>query len=221
MMRRNRMVKSQPPPGKMDPAIMAPSMVTQADISGMLAMAGGPVREAPVVTSARNNNVHNTNVHNTNVHNTNVTASAQAPVPVPTSSAAHATITSLQNQVQALTSRVQQWQQILTEITQSVFVLRATVTVDSLPYYTELPTAKNQLLGFTGTLAKDQEVTVMFPQLQRADFVYMRLRLCNPDTAEVQQYYVPVANNGLTAQDLQPLQLRDGQYMNRFRNPGE
>jgi hypothetical protein len=210
MMRRNRMVKSQPPPGKMDPAIMAPTMVTQADISGMLAMAGGPPREAPVAVPRSNPLINN-----------NVTASAQATVPVPPTSAAHATITSLQNQVQALTSKVQQWQQILTEITQSVFVLRATVTVDSLPYYTELPASKSQLVGFAGKLHKDQEVTVMFPQVQRADFVFMRLRLCNLDTAEVQQYYVPVANNALTAQELQSLALPDGQYMNRFRNPGE
>lgn len=205
-MRRNRMVKSQPPPGKLNPETPVPNMVMPNDISAMMSMTAGAPRHAPVI-------------------NANVTASAQAAVPVlPGSGVNNAgarEIVALKQQVQTLASQVQQWQQILTEITQSVFVLNATVSVDNLPYYTELPATKLDLAGYTGRLSAHTRVTVMYPQLQRSDFIFMRLRLCDPHTGEVQQYYIPVANNGLTSQDLQKLQLVDGQYLDNFSNPGE
>jgi hypothetical protein len=130
----------------------------------------------------------------------------------------------LKQQVQTLSGTVSQWQQILTEITQAVFVVNATATADNIPYYAELPENKEDLKSANvGNISKGTKVTLMYPQFRRPDMLFMRLRVVDAHTADVQQYYVPVANQGLSAKDLLQctgLNAEQDQYFDNFHNPG-
>jgi hypothetical protein len=136
-----------------------------------------------------------------------VSASAAAPVPARVSP---------NLSLAQIASTVQQWQQILSEVTQAVFVVVGEVVVPELPLYVDIPVTKvdaaNPTLVATGT------VTLLYPQFVRDEYIFMRVRQVDPKTAEVQQYYAPVA----PAHDKSLLNgVYYSQYVSRFRNPGE
>jgi hypothetical protein len=133
-------------------------------------------------------------------------------------------IVALKQQIHSLNTTVQNWHQVLTEITQAVFVVNATCAVDQVPYYIEMPEGKEALRSPVDYVRAGQKVTLMYPQFQRPDMLYMRLRVCDEHSAEVQQYYVPVANQGLSTRDLVELTGINAdvdQYFDWFHNPGE
>ncbi len=136
-----------------------------------------------------------------------ITASAAAPVP--TRAAPNLTLAQI-------ASTVQQWQQILSEVTQAVFVILGDVLVPALPVYMDLPTTKADLKAPVRTVSGT--VTILYPQFTRDEYVFMRVRIVDPQTAEVQQYYAPIA-------PAHEKSLLNGvfypQYVGRFRNPGE
>ena len=65
---------------------------------------------------------------------------------------ASAEIAALKQKLEQCLSKVQTWNEILTEMTQSVFILCATATIDSIPYYSDIPqtsaTLRRQWVGF-------------------------------------------------------------------------
>lgn len=143
---------------------------------------------------------------------------------VSTARAPKAESTALSQQVHALNEVVQNWTQILNEVTQSVFVVCATTVVDKVPYYLELPENKDALKAPTGHLALHSHITMMYPQFPRPDLLYMRFRQCDVHTGEVQQYYIPIANQSLSSSELTRylgLDSTVGQYVDFFHNPGD
>ena len=190
MLRRGRSVRPVSVPGS---GVAPPvgTVVTPHDLNAMLAMAtGGPMPQngPPAAPPAAP-----------------ITSSAASPVPAKVSP---------NMSLAQIAAVVQQWQQILSEVTQAVFVVVGDVLVPQLPLYMELPTTKTDVpvTYATGT------VTLLYPQYTREDYIYMRVRVVNSQTAEVQQYYAPVAPNNdktLLQGAYYPL------YVGRFRNPGE
>ena len=148
------------------------------------------------------------------------TTGSTLPIPVSTT-----TNQSVQEQLDTLKQIVTSWDGVLREITQSVFGCLATTTVGGLPYYTELPTSEADLGVPRARLAEDQRVTLVYPQLQAAGYLFMRLRVTDPGTGEIEQFYVPVTNMShpsakaakllAIAGDAQPA------YFDHFHNPGE
>lgn len=189
MLRRGRSVRPVNPQGMIPPAMpMGGSVVTPHDLNAMIAMGtGGPM---PPVESVP-------------------MVSSSAAAPVPARVAASMTLAQI-------ASTVQQWQQILSEVTQAVFVVVGEVAVPELPLYVELPTTKQDLAAparhIQGT------VTVLYPQFVREEYIFMRVRVVDPKTAEVQQYYAPIA----PAHEKSTLNgTYYSQYVTHFRNPGE
>jgi hypothetical protein len=235
MSRRGRSIRtSNPPVGAPQPAFSQTEAMTgrptTSDIMQMSALATGTFAAAhhqqnaqptpPMPRAAVNDVPYRPS---TTTHTVAATA--------PTSAAALANtnnfvreLTALKQQVQQLSGTVSQWQQILTEITQAVFVVNATATADNIPYYAELPESKDDLKSANvGNISKGTKVTLMYPQFRRPDLLFMRLRVVDAHTADVQQYYVPVANQGLSAKDLLQytgLNAEQDQYFDNFHNPG-
>ena len=89
---------------------------------------------------------------------------------------------------------MEQWNQILTEITQSVSILCSTCTAN-VPYFTDIPENDRALASPIGRVAVGEKVTLMFPQLVRYNLIYMRLRKVDQHSGDVQLYYVPIANS--------------------------
>ncbi len=207
-----------------------PGLPTASDLANMSAMTKGTFMPPPPPMVAR----RTTTVSDESAYRP---ASAAVP-PTPSTSAALAQatanlanpnnfvreLTALKQQVQQLSGTVSQWQQILTEITQAVFVVNATAVADNIPYYAELPETKADLQSANvGHIGKGTKVTLMYPQFRRPDLLFMRVRVVDAHTADVQQYYVPVANQGLSAKDLQQytgLDPQQEQYFDHFHNPG-
>lgn len=187
MLRRGRSVRPVNPNGLMPPvAPTVGSVVTPHDLNAMIAMGTGG--PMPVAPPV-------------------VSASAAAAVP--------ARVSPNLNLAQ-IASTVQQWQQILSEVTQAVFVVVGEVVVPELPLYVDIPVTKvdmaNPTLVATGT------VTLLYPQFVREEYIFMRVRQVDPKTAEVQQYYAPVA----PAHEKSLLNgVYYSQYVSQFRNPGE
>jgi hypothetical protein len=134
------------------------------------------------------------------------------------------TETSVLQQLEGLKKLVSHWDEILREITQSVFGCIATTTIDGLPYYTEIPKNETDLTTPRARLAIDQKATLVYPQLQAAGLLFMRLRRTDPGTGEIEQFYVPVTNMGLDAGragTLLGIDKTDRAYFDHFHNPGE
>lgn len=193
MLRRGRSVRPVTTPGAQPVQAPLGAVVTPNDLNAMIAMAtGGPM---PNQTSAPAREAF--------------TVSSSAASTVPARVSANMTLP----QIAAV---VQQWQQILGEVTQAVFVVVGDVLVPQLPLYMELPNTKTDLANpvthVNGT------VTLLYPQYTREDYIYMRVRVVDPHTAEVQQYYAPVGPSNEKS-------LLNGTYyslyVGRFRNPGE
>jgi hypothetical protein len=163
--------------------------VTPHDLNAMIAMGtGGPMPQAAA-------------------GNPTFTASAAAPVP--------ARVAPNLNLAQ-IASTVQQWQQILSEVTQAVFVVVGEVAVPQLPLFVDLPVTKADLANPARTITGT--VTVLYPQFVREEYIFMRVRVVDPNTAEVQQYYAPIA----PAHEKSLLNgVYYSQYVGQFRNPGE
>ena len=130
----------------------------------------------------------------------------------------------LRQKVEALSTTVQNWHQLLTEITQAVFVVLATSMVDHLPFYIELPTNKEDLRSPDGHLSAGEKVTLIYPQFTTSPLLFMRMRRCNPHTGGIEQFYVPVMNQSLSPKELVEytgLTSSAEQYVDWFHNPGE
>ena len=130
----------------------------------------------------------------------------------------------LKAKVEQCASKVANWSQVLTEVTQSVFVLCATVTVNNIPYYMEIPENDRALGSPVGRLTAGRKVTLMYPQLVRNNMIYMRLRLVDVNSGDVQLYYVPIANQSLTQTQLARtvgIESTADQYFDYFHNPGD
>lgn len=144
----------------------------------------------------------------------------------PQTASTPATALGLQDQVNALKQIVTSWDAMLREITQSVFGCLATTTVGGLPYYTELPNNEPDLGAPRARLAEGQRVTLVYPQLQAAGFLFMRLRVTDPSTGEIEQFYVPVMSMAHQPTAAAKLLTIDGggqevTYFDNFHNPGE
>lgn len=123
-----------------------------------------------------------------------------------------------------LNTTVQNWHQVLTEMTQAVFLVCATCVVDNVPFFVDLPESKGALRSSAGTLSAGDQVTLMYPQLSRPDMIYMRVRRCDPRCGDIQIFYVPVANQTLTERELADyagISSSADQYFDWFHNPGE
>lgn len=164
--------------------------------------------------------------------NTAATRVQQQQVQQPTSSRAQAESSNvagrdaqLKQQLSGMKETISNWNQILSEMTQSVVLLCATVVVEQIPYYMEFPDSKNALQSPVGYVYKNQKITLVYPQTLRPNLLFMRLRKCDPNTGEVQMFYMPIANNTLTPQELRDLvKISDpsaSQYVDHFHNPGE
>lgn len=169
----------------------AGSVVTPHDLNSMIAMGtGGPMPSEVVSMSSS-------------------VVSPAAAAPVAPRTAANLSLAQI-------ASTVQQWQQILSEVTQAVFVVVGDVLVPELPLYMDLPTSKADMKAPVRTVSGT--VTVLYPQFTREDYVFMRVRVVDPQTAEVQQYYAPIAP---TNEKALLNNVYHTQYVGRFRNPGE
>lgn len=129
----------------------------------------------------------------------------------------------LEQQVQSLSATVQSWHEILNEITQAVFPQLATALVD-LPYYDNLPETSEDLRHATGVIRADTVGTLIFPQVERAGLLFMRLRTTASATGAVKQYYVPVTNEKLTTTELHQyarINSADDKFFDGFHMAGE
>lgn len=195
MLRRGRSVRPTNTNGIVPPPAPAlGSVITPHDFNAMIAMGtGGPMPTAFVAEPATSSII---------------TSSAMSAV----SSRVSANMTIAQ-----IASTVQQWQQILSEVTQAVFVILGEVLVPALPLYVDLPTTKADLAAPVRTVSGT--VTILYPQFTREEYIFMRVRVVDPHTAEVQQYYAPIAPAN------EKTLFVDGkyfsQYVGKFRNPGE
>ena len=228
MSRRGRSIRtSNPPVGAPQPAFAQTENMsgrpTTSDIMQMSALANGTFASnapPPPMPRAAPNDVPYRPSHTVAAATTPATAAAA----LANTNNFVRELTALKQQVQTLSGTVSQWQQILTEITQAVFVVNATATADIIPYYAELPESKDDLKSANvGYISKGTKVTLMYPQFRRPDMLFMRLRVVDAHTADVQQYYVPVANQGLSAKDLlhyTGLHAEQDQYFDNFHNPG-
>ena len=196
MLRRGRSVRPTNQNGIMAPPVAAlGSVVTPHDFNAMIAMGtGGPMPSATNIAEPMSSSI--------------ISASAMSAV----ASRTPANMTLAQ-----IASTVQQWQQILSEITQAVFVVVGEVLVPSLPLYVDLPTTKADLAAPVRSVSGT--ITVLYPQFTREEYIFMRVRVVDPNTAEVQQYYAPIApaneKNLFMNGSYYP------QYVGNFRNPGE
>jgi hypothetical protein len=135
-----------------------------------------------------------------------------------------AELASLKAKVEQCASKVANWHQVLTEITQSVFILVATCTVSNVPYYADIPENDRALASPVGRLESGRKVTLLYPQLVRNNMIYMRLRLVDQHSGDVQMYYVPIANQSLTQTQLARtvgINSTADQYFDWFHSPGE
>jgi len=132
-------------------------------------------------------------------------------------------LAALEKQTAALTTTVNSWHDILLEITQTVFPQIATALVD-VPYYHELPASRDELRVFDGTVPAGAMVTLVYPQVERAGLLFMRMRTTEPSTGAVNQFYIPVTNETLTATELQQctrINSADDKFFNGFHLAGE
>lgn len=130
----------------------------------------------------------------------------------------------LAEQVATLQQVVSGWDGILREITQSVFACVATTAVDSVPYFTELPKVATDLAAPHSRLAAGQLATLVYPQLQAVGLLFMRLRVTDAATGEIEQFYVPVSNMRQTNEQAAALlgtETVSHAYFDHFHNPGE
>lgn len=136
---------------------------------------------------------------------------------------ASAEITALKHKLEQCLSKVQTWNEILTEITQSVFILCATATIDSIPYYSEIPTSERDIASAVGRLNAGDKVTLMYPQVVQDSFIFMRIRLVDVHSGDVQLFYTPIANQSLTRKQLGAAGITSDadQYFDWFHNPGD
>jgi hypothetical protein len=76
----------------------------------------------------------------------------------------------------------------------SGMALKGTCDVDNLPWYETLPQSKADLeQGSAGVLDMGSEYTLCFPQVESVGgALFMRLRQCDVETAEITTGYVPV-----------------------------
>lgn len=197
MLRRGRSVRPVTTPGAQPPTnVTIGAVVTPNDLNAMIAMAtGGPMPRS----NERSEVVRSEPLQ--------VSSSASSAVPARLSS---------NMSLPQIAAVVQQWQQILGEVTQAVFVIVGDVLVPQLPLYMELPNTKNDLAN--PVMHAQGTVTLLYPQYTREDYIYMRIRVVDPNTAEVQQYYAPVGptnERSLLQGTYYPV------YVGRFRNPGE
>lgn len=120
--------------------------------------------------------------------------------------------------------QMKKWEGILTELSEAVFVVCATVVTDNVPFYTELPRTEADLRVPAGTLPAGTKVTLVYPQYPHLGLLFMRARFTNPSTSAIDQPFVPVANMKLPPHQVQALtgiNSADAQYLNYFHNPGE
>ena len=190
MLRRGRSVRPVNSNGIVPPVNpVLGSVVTPHDLTAMIAMGtGGPMPDVFHMGSV-------------------VSSSAAAPLPPRTPA---------NMSLAQIASTVQQWQQILSEVTQAVFVVVGKVLVPELPLYMDLPTSKADMNAPARTISGT--ITVLYPQFTREDYVFMRVRVVDPQTAEVQQYYAPIAP---TNEKALLNKVYHAQYVGCFRNPGE
>lgn len=132
-------------------------------------------------------------------------------------------VNELKHTVNSLKTDITQWNQILQEVVQSVYVMNATCTVPNIPYYTELPETKEALRASAGVLKQGQMVLFVYPQFAKHDMVYQRIRVCDPDNGAMQLFYVPIKNLTLSNSDLMDfagINSDAEQYFDGFHNPG-
>lgn len=125
----------------------------------------------------------------------------------------------------ALSDVVSSWDDTLDELTQAIFTVNATVTVENLPYYEELPASASALEAPTGRLSHGTKVSLMYPQFATGhSMIYMRLKLCDPRCGELSLYYLPIANQTLSDQELATVfghtNVDATQYVDWFFTPG-
>lgn len=135
-----------------------------------------------------------------------------------------AEIKRLKEQVASLTTTVSDWQQVLSEITESVFPILGTCTVDNVPYYTDPPEQREALRAPIGHVEKNQIATLIYPQITRCGLLFMRIRTTCPRTGELQQHYVPVANQSMSPSDLYEytgINTSAFEFFQGFHGPGE
>ena len=135
-----------------------------------------------------------------------------------------AELAALKSKLDQCVSKVSNWSQVLTEVTQSVFVLCATCTVANVPYYLDVPENERALSSPVGRLDAGRKVTLLYPQLVRNNMIYMRIRLVDEHSGDVQLYYVPIANQSLTQTQLAQtvgINSTADQYFDWFHNPGD
>ena len=133
-------------------------------------------------------------------------------------------ITALKQKLEHCITKVNTWNEILTEMTQSVFVLCATTTTDSIPFYADVPSSMKNVAAPVGRLALGEKVTLMNPQVVQSNFIFMRLRRVDPRSGDVTLYYTPIANQSMTQQqlsDVAGIQSDADQYFDWFHNPGD
>ena len=133
-------------------------------------------------------------------------------------------VAQLKQQVAQLSSTVQNWHQVLSEITQAVFLVCATCIVERVPYYLELPDGKRALKAPEGHINEGDKVTLMYPQLPHPDMLYMRVRKCDSRCGDIQLFYVPIANVSMSPQELYEstgINSSAEQYFDYFHNPGD
>ena len=63
----------------------------------------------------------------------------------------------------------------------------------------------------------------MYPQVVQDNFIYMRLRLVDEHSGDVQLFYTPIANQSLTRKQLSAVGITSDadQYFDWFHNPGD
>lgn len=151
-----------------------------------------------------------------------------APMPA-TREPGHAVGEELVRRVATLGAQVDQWDKVLREISESIFLQVATAMVD-LPYYTDQPESLNDLRHPTGTVPAGTKVNIMFPQIQTNTLIYMRLRTCDAKYGSCNVYYLPVGRQNMSNDELwtylriKATHLPDGpsscQFVAGFHMPG-
>jgi len=132
-------------------------------------------------------------------------------------------LVSIKQQLHANTEVTHNWDQILREMTETVYSVVATCIAEQVPYYSEMPETKEDLKGYEGFVKAGEKVTLVYPQFDRPDMIFMRMRICDPSSGSLCNRYVPLANKSLTAHELTQLTEINsslGKYFDGFHNPG-
>lgn len=130
----------------------------------------------------------------------------------------------LERKVQELQQIVDDWHQVLKEVTQAVVPVVATAIADMVPYYSELPESESDLASPVGRISVGRKAMLIYPQFERASLLFMRMRMIDPHTGEVQQFYVPVGNEAFDDAELAEATRIDTahqQFFSGFHLPGE